>query len=102
MIARLVAVDDDIGSHRERVLVCAAPEKRVRTSTLHHPDFLRAVLLGNLHVNPGVWIDPFDFRNLAFEQDRSVSVEFRPERVMSRRRVHRHQYADHCHRAAEN
>jgi hypothetical protein len=36
-------------------------------------------------MNPSVGVHPFDFHNLAFEQDRRIGVEFRPEGVMGRR-----------------
>src|SRR5262249_14700439 len=86
MIARLVAVDDDLGSRWERILIDAASQKRVRTSALHHPNLLGSILFGYFDVNPRVGIDPFDFHDLAFEQDRKVGVEFRSEGMMSRRR----------------
>src|SRR5713226_4726341 len=42
MIARAIAVNHDIRSHRKSVLVRPAPEQCVRTPALHHPDFLGA------------------------------------------------------------
>ena len=85
MIARLIAVDDDLGSLRETVLISPAPEQGIRTSALHHPYFLDPVRLGHFHVNPGMGIHPFDLHNLALEQDRAVRVELSAKGVMSLR-----------------
>jgi hypothetical protein len=47
-------------------------------------------------------IDPFDFRDLAFEQHRSIRVEFRSKGVMSRCWARPCEGGEPCHRAAED
>src|SRR5438132_113508 len=61
MVAGLIAVDDNLGTYGESVFVGPSPEECVRTSTFDHPDFLGAVRLDDLDMNPGMGIDPFDF-----------------------------------------
>src|SRR5580765_3155087 len=83
MVAGLVTIDYDLGAFRKRVLIGAATEQRVGAPALYHPDFLSPIVLLDLDVNPGMGIDPFDLRNLAFEKHGAIGVEFRAECVMS-------------------
>src|SRR5437764_2153551 len=72
MIARLIAVDDDLGARLQRVLGDAAAEQRVRRPAFDHPLFLGPVGLRDLDVDPRVRIHPLDLRDRSLQQDRPV------------------------------
>src|SRR5262245_30353462 len=58
VIARLVAVDNDLGADREGILRDSLTKQRVRTSAFNHPHFSAAVRFLHFHVDPRMWVDP--------------------------------------------
>src|SRR6516162_9192203 len=91
MVARLVPIDDDERSYLKRVPGYAATKQGVRAAALHHPDIFRAVRIGDLHVDPGMRVDPLDLDHLSLEQSRPVGIELAAERMMRHQRQRRRQ-----------
>src|SRR3989449_4223511 len=74
--------DGKLGSRRDRILVPAAPEQRVRCATLDRPCDDLAIRAFHFHVEPRVGIDPFHLGDGSFQRDRLRPVEFRRECMM--------------------
>src|SRR5438128_10756370 len=96
MVSRLVPVDHDLGSARQRVPRDATAEQRVWRAAFDHPLLAfrigselarhRTVRFLDFEVDPGMWIHPLDFRDFAFQQYRLVRIELAAERVVRERR----------------
>src|SRR5690606_1455289 len=66
----------------------AAPEQRVRRAALELPHLLRAVLAGDLDVDPRVRVDELDLDDCAPQADGLVRIELGGERVVGAGRRH--------------
>src|SRR4029077_11582453 len=82
LVARAVAVDDELLADLERILRDAVANQAVRRSALDAPLLYGTV--GAFHVDPDprVRVDQFDFRNRAPQHERLVFAEHGIPRMM--------------------
>ena len=92
-VLRLVALDQDLGSRRQRLLREAESVEIVRAGAFDHPGDRFAIRALHVDVNPGVRVGQFPLHDRPPHLDRLVLVEFRPERMMRPRRRRRQNQA---------
>src|SRR5437588_4606402 len=78
----LVAIHQDFGPDGQIFLREASPEERVGRTAFDHPARRGSVWIFHVNVNPGMWVDQFDFGHNTAQFDRLLGVKFSRECVM--------------------